>query len=121
MSDEEGLHGRLWKPATKEEVEALLAQDLETLSPSHRRQFELIRTPLRPINVDDSPDEVVFAVAALDGVLVYWSDIEEGWEAERPASAGSIPTRGCSQFELHHIAHQLFGESSDCSTGFGTP
>lgn len=48
-----------WYPATKERVLALLAQDLETLSPSHRRQFELIRTPLTPIKIDDCPGEVV--------------------------------------------------------------
>ena len=113
MSNEQRLHECRWNPATEEEVQALLAQELETLSPSHRLQFELIRTPLMPTKVDDSPDEVVFAVAAFNGMLIYWSDIEEGWEAEQPGSAGSIPTRGCSQFELRHIAHQLFGESSD--------
>jgi hypothetical protein len=102
-----------WRPATKEEVQALFAQGLETLSPWHRRQFERIRTPLTPIDVDDHPGASVYAVAAINGLLVYWSDVEEGWEAEQPTSAGSIPARGRNQFELSHIAHRLFGDPTE--------
>ena len=102
-----------WQAATEEEVRELLARGLETLSPSHRHQFERIRTPLWPIKVDDSLGEVVYVVAEVDGMVIYWSDVEEGWEAERPTSGGAIRTRGCSQFELRHIAHQLFRHSTD--------
>jgi hypothetical protein len=102
-----------WRPARKEEVEDLLSQGLETLSPSHRHQFERIRTPIRSINVDDDPGQAVFAVAVVNGKLVYWSDIEEGWEVEEPTSADSIRSRGCNQFELRHIAYQLFGNPTD--------
>lgn len=47
------------------------------------------------------------AVAAFGDKLLYWSDIEEGWELAVPSSCGSIESRGCNQFELKHVLDQL--------------
>ncbi len=39
----------------------------------------------------------------------YWSDVEEGWDLETPDQQGAILDRGSNQFDLKHIAWQLFG------------
>jgi hypothetical protein len=97
-------------PPTKDEVEILLARAIAGLAPTHRACFAAITVPLRSVPVLDSPGENVYVVAEHEGRIIYWSDIEEGWEYERPNGSGGIDRRGCSQFELSHIAHQLFGE-----------
>ena len=98
-----------WAPATKEEVETLLAKAVTQLTPSHRVGFEVIVVPLRKVPVLDSPGEFVFVVAEHVGKIIYWSDVEEGWECDTPNQSGGIDRRGCNQFELSHIAHQIFG------------
>lgn len=98
-----------WTPATKEEVEHLLAEAMALLEPTHRQRFEATLVRLRPVPVLDSPGETVFVVAEHEGRIIYWSDIEEGWECESPNANGGIDSRDCSQFELSHITHQIFG------------
>jgi hypothetical protein len=56
-----------------------------------------------------APGEFVVAVAVLDEKLLYWSDIEEGWELEAPDGRGNIASRGCNQFELRHVLYRVFG------------
>ncbi len=100
-----------WTPPTKGDVELLFAREIAELAPSHRARFEAIAVPLRPVPVFDSPGESVYVVAEHQGRIIYWSDIEEGWECEMPNGSGGIDHRGSNQFELSHIAHQLFGDA----------
>lgn len=99
-----------WRPATEAEVRELLVSEMATLEEEHRRKFEEIRTPLERVPVLDSPGEFVFIVAKAGRAVLYWSDIEEGWELQELSADGAIDTRGSNQFELSHIAYQLFGE-----------
>jgi hypothetical protein len=98
-----------WAPATKDEVERLLADAIAQLESTHRTRFEAILVQLRTVPVLDSPTESVFVVAEHQGRIIYWSDVEEGWEYDSPNEHGGIDSRGCNQFELSHIAHQIFG------------
>jgi len=86
-----------------------LAADMASLHPQHRVALESALIPPRTFGVSDSPGEFVVAVAVLDEKLLYWSDLEEGWELEAPDARGNIPTRGCNQYELRHVLHQVFG------------
>lgn len=99
-----------WRPATQRDVEKFLMWELALLHPSHRVRFESIRVPLRSTPISNEPGGIVFVVAEHNGRLLYWSDVEGGWELEFPATNGGIGNRGCNQFELRHIVHQLFGE-----------
>ncbi len=99
-----------WRPATQREVEQLLEEAFDDLYPQHQIQFNAMRVPIRPISVADTPGEFVFIVAEHNHAVLYWSDIEAGWEIERLNATGGINTRGSSQFELHHIMHQLLGD-----------
>jgi hypothetical protein len=99
-----------WQPASREEVEGLLAEAVEALHPAHRRRFEAIRVPTRRIAVTGAPGEHVFVVAEYQGKVLYYSDEEDGWELEPLNGSGGITERGYSQFELSHLTHQMFGD-----------
>jgi hypothetical protein len=100
-----------WTPLTKGDIELRLAREIAELAPGHRARFTAIAVPLRAVAVLDSPGESVFVVAEHADRIIYWSDIEEGWECEAPNGSGGIDHRGCNQFKLSHVAHQLFGEA----------
>ena len=99
-----------WRPASKKEVESILAEDMSKLHPRHRALFESIRVSTRPIPVEDDLGQFVYVVGEHKGRVLYWSDIEEGWELEEPNVKGGINARGCNQFELSHIMYQTFGD-----------
>jgi hypothetical protein len=101
-----------WNPATLEEVQQLLAEGLSELHPAHRKLFERIRIVPRQVPVADDPGEFVYVVAEYQGKLLYYSDVEDGWELEFPNSIGGIDARGCNQFKLIHVVHQAFGDPS---------
>ena len=82
---------------------------MASLHPQHREALESVLIRPRTVALNDSPGEFVVAVAVLDGKLLYWSDLEEGWELEAPDGRGNIPSRGCNQYELRHVLYQVFG------------
>jgi hypothetical protein len=92
------------------EVLALLNTDTRTLHPKHRVALERARIAPRKILVADDPGAFVIAVANLDDKLLYWSEIEEGWELKLPNEAGSITSRGNNQYDLSHVLYQALGE-----------
>lgn len=81
---------------------------MAALRPAHRAALAGLLVPLRAIPVADSPGEQVWVVAERDGHVLYWSDVEEGWEWEPLDAAGGVASRGCNQYELEHVAHRLF-------------
>lgn len=99
-----------WISATPEGVEALLAAACEGMHPVHRGCFDALRVPLRIVPVVAHPGESVVVVAEHEGKLLYWSDIEAGWELQFPTSEGGIEDRGRNQFALSHLMWQLFGD-----------
>jgi hypothetical protein len=99
-----------WKPATPERVQALLEAAVAGLHPAHRVRFQEVRVPFRTVPIDVHPGETVVVVAEHKGKILYYSDVEDGWELDAPSSSGGIRERGASQFELRHIMRQLFGD-----------
>ncbi len=100
----------MFRPATIAEVTELFEDSLRRLHPEHRAAIESARVAPRELPVADSPGEYVVAVAAFGDMLLYWSDVEEGWELERPDHEGGIGSRGCNQFELTHLMYQMLGD-----------
>lgn len=96
-------------PATLDEVQLILRDDCQQLLHMYRELIEQMRIQPRQIPVVRFPGEAVWAVAEHEGRLLYWSDIEAGWELEALGPDGGNQNRGCNQFELHHIMYQLFG------------
>lgn len=100
------------RPTTLDEVESILADEMGSLHPADRSRFEPLRVTPRRVGVTSAPGEYVYVVAEYQGKVLYWSDIEEGWELEALDSSGGIAQRGCNQFELKHIVSQLFGRTN---------
>jgi hypothetical protein len=103
----------MWEPLTVEEIGEALAQGMSELNSSHLKIFQSIRVSLRKAPVASSPGEFVYVVAEYQGKVLYYSDIEEGWELECPNADGGIEMRGCNQFELTHVMHQTFGAPNE--------
>ena len=91
------------------EVLTLLQGAAARLSNAQREALEQALIAPRKLLVEDSPGEFVVAVAAFGDKLLYWSDVEEGWELAVPNERGSIASRGCNQFELKHVLNQMEG------------
>jgi hypothetical protein len=94
------------------EVMALFKLAKATLRRRHLDALERALIAPRALAVEDSPGEFVVAVAAFGESLLYWSDVEEGWELAIPSQAGTIPSRGCNQFELGHVLYQVVGPAN---------
>jgi len=90
-----------WEPATLEEVEAILARDVERLDPDQRALWQECRVAPRaaPI-VRYGSQESVFVVAERNGEAIYWEDIEEGFNISPVGPAGEILEHWCNQDEL---------------------
>jgi hypothetical protein len=97
-----------WLPITREELEALIARQLQDCSPGHRAIFESLRVPLRAMPLHRLRTiESVWVVAHLPDGLLYYEDVEEGFEVGAPGEDGVLPDRGCSQLALTHVLHRL--------------
>jgi hypothetical protein len=103
-----------WTPTGHDEVRVLLACELERLHPVHRSRFQSIAVPIREVPVTDGTGEKVIVVAEHAGKVVYYSDIEDGWEIDMLNDHGGIAVRGSNQFELSHLMWQLFGAPEQC-------
>ncbi|HEL2980661.1 TPA: hypothetical protein UMB92_003545 [Stenotrophomonas maltophilia] len=96
-----------WLPITRDELEALIARQLQDCSPIQRATFESLRVPFRMVRLHRlGMIEWVWVVAQLPGGLLYYEDVEEGFEVGTPGEDGVLPNRGCSQLALTHVLHR---------------
>ena len=98
-----------WNPASRDYVERLLAAQLEGLSSAQLARWNKIAVPLRPVPIASQPGEVVFVAAEFQGQVIYFEDVEEGWNAVRLDASGGIVSRGSEQDELAHAMQRLLG------------
>ncbi len=103
-----------WTPANRSAVEELLEVSSAALHPEHLARFKAMLVPLYKIRVASDPGQTVFVVAEYDGKVIYYSDIEDGWELAALDDKGGIDCRGSSQFDLSHLMWQLFGDPKAC-------
>jgi hypothetical protein len=99
-----------WRPSALTDIQRLLSEEFALLDGEHQRKLqELLISPFQ-VPVLDCPGETVYVVGKRGEFVLYWSDVEEGWEWEELGKNGGLASRGCNQFKLNHITHQLFGE-----------
>jgi hypothetical protein len=91
------------------EVLELLHDEMGTLPRAHRSALQRALILARKVPVADSPSEHVVAVASFGDKLLYWSDLEGGWELETLDERGRISTRGGNQFDLGQALWQELG------------
>ena len=92
-----------WSPATKEQVASIVGRDLCECPESVVELYRLFRTPLRavPIKRFDNIESVI-VVAERDGVVIYYEDVEEGFNISSLAPDGSIASPVFEQWSLLH-------------------
>ena len=100
----------MYRCPDEREVLELLRSAMASLPAAHRHALQSALIPPTRVPVDDCPGEFVIAVAQFEQGVLYWSDVEEGWEVEPLTAEGTIPSRRCNQFELKHVMYQLRGE-----------
>lgn len=95
-------------PISQTELEALLIEQLQRCSPEQRKLFEIHRVQPYQVPIHRFGNtESVFAVAQFSEGLLYYEDIEEGFELAALGEDGAIQEPGCNQYELTHVLHQL--------------
>lgn len=65
---------------------------------------------MRQIPVRACPDEFVWVVGEYEGKVLYWSDVEEGWELGQADAGGGVEERGANQLDLAYLMRQIFGD-----------
>lgn len=68
-----------------------------------------MRVMPRRVPVTSAPGEYVYVVAEYQGKVLYYAEVEDGWELEELNEAGGVTERRCNQFKLTHSCTNLFG------------
>jgi hypothetical protein len=111
-----------WQPATREEVQAILDEDLRDCSPEVRATFDTHRVPLRqaPI-VRYGNEEHVYIVAQRDDEVLYWEDVDEGFNFSRLDEDGRIVEHWCNQDSLSTAMQHWMGHPQQERCGPAEP
>ncbi|WP_154224301.1 hypothetical protein [Marinicella rhabdoformis] len=102
-----------WKPITKAQLEKEVETQCALLSGQELACFTKIRVPYEPVKIDRwGKLESVFIVARKDEFIVFYEDIEDGFEIGKLNEFGIIVEYGANQFTIQHVVNQLFASNS---------
>jgi len=97
-----------WSPFTREELEALIAKQLPSLTVEQRELYDRIKVPLRSVSILRFGSlESVYVLAQRGNTAIYYEDVEDGFNISDLAPDGSIATPGFEQWELRHVLHNF--------------
>ncbi len=100
-----------------EQVEAILSEELRACTPEQAAFVGEYRVASREVPLGRFGRwESAIVVAQRGDVVLYWEDVEEGWELSPLDSQGRIGNRGCNQLELRHALHRWM--QGEANTGF---
>ena len=112
-----------WLPATIEDVRMILDGDLQECDPEQTATFKkyAVEPYLAPI-VRYGELEQVVVVARNGDEVMYWEDVEEGFNLSPIASDGKILEHWCNQDELRYAVNSwIEGRSAGGKLGPATP
>lgn len=99
-----------WQPIAADELSQIVERQLATCEPAQRDAFRRLRIPLRAIPIVRSGHvESVFAVAERGNEVLYYEDVEEGFNVSPLDVSGAIANPGFEQWELKHALHHWLG------------
>ena len=94
----------MWKPISLAELEALVAEQLRFCTQSEAEAFTRWRVPFHKVPIHRrGAIESVWAVAELPSGLLYYEDVEEGFEIGAFGTDGALIEAGYNQYELNHV------------------
>lgn len=99
-----------WKPITADELSQLIERELGGCKTTQQEAFKQIRIAPRatPI-VRGGNVESVFVVAERGNEVLYYEDVEEGFNVSPLDSDGVIANPGFEQWELDDALHHWLG------------
>lgn len=98
----------MWQPITVEDLETRVGQELSQCTAKQQAAFAKYRVPFHKVPLHRFGQvESALVVAHLPNGLIYFEDVEEGFEFAALGKDGALPDQGCSQFELRHVLTQL--------------
>ncbi len=103
-----------WAPITKEKLELLIKEELEECTKAQRKMFVCYRVPLRQVSIlrNKKKSEHVFVVAQRGNEVMYYEDVEEGFNLSPLAADGSIKSPGSEQDKLSWALRKWLGSNN---------
>jgi len=90
-----------WEPIAIDELQALVAAQFESCLPAQKAFFSACRVEPYAVPFERSGElERVWVVAELPAGLLYYEDVEEGFEIGRLDADGVLHDNGCNQLDL---------------------
>ncbi|HEX7286922.1 MAG TPA: hypothetical protein VF532_12115 [Candidatus Angelobacter sp.] len=92
-----------WRPANIEDVKAIVAEDLRDCDPEQIATWNryAVEPFLAPLERYGNMESVV-VVARRGNDVIYWEDIEDGFNVSPISADGRILEHCCNQDELKH-------------------
>lgn len=114
-----------WTPFSEDELMTLIAEAVSVMEPQPRRLWDVIRVP--PVKWALHPwgdcGGGFWIVGILGTQVVWYNDIEHGFNISRYDAPGLIADYWCNQDELQHTMHALLCqiETGQALGRFGPP
>lgn len=97
----------MWQPISLTELEELVAKELQCCTQNQKDAFDRFRVPFYQVPIHRLGNlESVWVVAKLPSGLLYYEDIEEGFERGVLGDDGALQDHGCNQYGLSHALAQ---------------
>jgi hypothetical protein len=97
----------MWQPISRAELEELLIEELQRCTQSQKDAFAGFRVQFYQVPIHRFGKlESVWLVAELPSGLLYYEDVEEGFEIGVLGNDGALHDQGCNQYELSHALAQ---------------
>jgi hypothetical protein len=103
-----------WKPIDLSDLERLVDKELSSCNPDQRLFFRRHRVAFYHVPINRMGKiESVYVVAHFGNDVLYYEDIEEGFELGRLDAEGRILSQGCNQYELRQVLQRIQSEHGD--------
>jgi hypothetical protein len=98
-----------WTPLTRDELRQTIAEAGARMSTRQRRLWDAIR--IDPEKWSQSPygdaGGGFWVVGIIGGIVIWYNDVEDGFDRSHYTLHGSITDYTCNQFELDTLVEQL--------------
>jgi hypothetical protein len=102
-----------WTPAAIEDVKRIVSNDLATCTKEQHAEFQRYAIlPAFAAILRYGKREEVVVVAKKQNEVIYWEDVEEGFNISLLADDGSILEHYCNQDSLGTALNRWMGHSS---------
>ncbi len=111
-----------WRPITKRKLEDLICTQLPECTPEQKDAFEKYRVPFRQAAIERyGKSERVFVVAQRGNEVMYYEDVEQGFNFSPEDAEGKILEHWCDQDELKHALWHWTGRPKQGRRGPAKP